>query len=529
MRAPWVLALLLPVVVSCTTNSSPEADESEAVTSGPVVIDFDHPSPPGKPGDTIGQFQGIAFGGAWRWRHAIGHDATNSIYFASGSASEASFSFVGAARVFEGLTVFTTDGSSGQVSISDDNGRTLGSAVNGTLLRLNTGWTQPSSRITVAFMSPHPLPSSPLGVDDLSSVAALAIDTTSLPKGAVGTPYMSQVDASGGTTPYTWSLVKGKLPPGLALGPKSGLINGTPMVAGSYQFTVEVTDSASPPQTATAALGITIETQLRVTTSSLPVGVENVSYSAQLNASGGDPKSYSWSASGLPLGLTIDPLSGLISGTPKVGSTTPYQVHVTVADGIQQASTVLLLTIELPLVITTGALPSGMEGVTYAPVGLGATGGAGPLTWSASGLPSGLGVSGAQILGTITAESLPNAGVAFTYQVVLTVKDSVQQASSPPIPLLVSPADFFIAPPPAGSDSNNGLYAQPTGGANGPFASINGAQAAIAALVPSRSTTVTAYVRGGTYFLSAPIAPARPAPQPRQSSTLPSRTTLLRS
>ena len=79
--------------------------------------------------------------------------------------------------------------------------------------------------------------------------------TTTVPNGVVGTPYSSTVSAVGGTPPYSWSVVSGSLPPGLALS-STGTISGTPTAAGSFTFTVEATDSVGA--TATQALTITI-------------------------------------------------------------------------------------------------------------------------------------------------------------------------------------------------------------------------------------------------------------------------------
>ena len=51
--------------------------------------------------------------------------------------------------------------------------------------------------------------------------------------------------ASGGVPDYTWTLVSGQLPPGLELSARPGRITGTPTTAGTFTFTVRVTDSAS--------------------------------------------------------------------------------------------------------------------------------------------------------------------------------------------------------------------------------------------------------------------------------------------
>lgn len=61
--------------------------------------------------------------------------------------------------------------------------------------------------------------------------------------GTVGTFYQVHFFAVGGVQPYTWDLVAGQFPPGLGLD-KSGLLSGTPTTAGTFTFTVRVTDKA---------------------------------------------------------------------------------------------------------------------------------------------------------------------------------------------------------------------------------------------------------------------------------------------
>jgi hypothetical protein len=85
----------------------------------------------------------------------------------------------------------------------------------------------------------------------------LAIATSSLPGGTVGVFYGSQVFASGGQFPYSWTLAPGSgpLPPELNLAP-DGNINGTPTTSGTFNFTVRVTDIS--PTNVDQALSITI-------------------------------------------------------------------------------------------------------------------------------------------------------------------------------------------------------------------------------------------------------------------------------
>jgi hypothetical protein len=99
---------------------------------------------------------------------------------------------------------------------------------------------------------------------------ALAITTASLPQAQVGVAYSTTLVATGGTTPYAWSILSGALPAGLSLNASTGVISGTPTAvvnANAPQIEFEVTDSATPtPATATANLGLT------VTGSVVPVG-----------------------------------------------------------------------------------------------------------------------------------------------------------------------------------------------------------------------------------------------------------------
>jgi hypothetical protein len=85
----------------------------------------------------------------------------------------------------------------------------------------------------------------------LQVYAELKITTASLPTGNDGIPYTPfQLDASGGKTPYKWKLSAGNLPYSLAVS-SVGILAGTPGEAIETTVTIEVTDSASPVNTAT--------------------------------------------------------------------------------------------------------------------------------------------------------------------------------------------------------------------------------------------------------------------------------------
>jgi MYXO-CTERM domain-containing protein len=85
-----------------------------------------------------------------------------------------------------------------------------------------------------------------LGNQIPADVYGFHIVSASLPTGTVGVSYSTTLSASGGTSPYTWS-VMGSLPPGLTLDGKAGTITGTPTTVGTTSLTLVASDSATPP------------------------------------------------------------------------------------------------------------------------------------------------------------------------------------------------------------------------------------------------------------------------------------------
>jgi hypothetical protein len=136
--------------------------------------------------------------------------------------------------------------------------------------------------------------------------------------GSVTNPVSSKFTAAGGIGPYTWSKTSGSLPAGLTLD-STGRLSGTPTATGTSTFTVKATDSAIPTAgSGTRSITMTINPrQLTVTSKSLAAGTVGKTYSQAVSSAMGI-KPLRWSISGglLPPGLSLDPSSGVISGTP---------------------------------------------------------------------------------------------------------------------------------------------------------------------------------------------------------------------
>src|SRR6202035_528555 len=98
--------------------------------------------------------------------------------------------------------------------------------------------------------------SSTVTVTPPGSPAALAVSTNSLPTADASTAYTATLSATGGATPYRWSLASGTLPTGIELQASNGIMAGTTSVTGSFPLTAKVTDASG--RSATAALNLTV-------------------------------------------------------------------------------------------------------------------------------------------------------------------------------------------------------------------------------------------------------------------------------
>ena len=278
-----------------------------------------------------------------------------------------------------------------------------------------------------------------------SSTAALAVSTGSLPAGTIGTAYSSSVQATGGQSPYTWTITSGTMAIGLTLS-SSGTISGTPTTAGTASFTVQAKDAANA--TATKALTLTVAAAAQaptVSTNSLAGGTVGSAYSTTLGATGGKtPYTWSVTSGALPAGLTLSS-AGAISGTPTTAGSAAFTVQVKDSNnltGAKSLNIVIAAASQSPSVSTT-SLSAGTVGTAYSAT-LAATGGKTPYAWSIStgSLPAGLTLSSAgAISGTPTA-----AGTAsFTVQ----VKDANNLTATKALSIAVTAA----AQPPSVSTS----------------------------------------------------------------------------
>jgi hypothetical protein len=226
----------------------------------------------------------------------------------------------------------------------------------------------------------------------INVIAALTVVNTSLDDAVMGQPYSDVITATGGITPYVWSLISGNLPPGLTLDIGTGEVSGTPTTTGDFNFTVQVQDAGPPQQTDTQDLLIRVRDPLVITTAALSDGLTGQPYSETLQGTGGiSPFSWSVVAGGLPGGLALDSASGEISGLPTTVGTSNLTVRAEdSASPPQSDQRALTITINTgPLVITTSSLPGGAAVNRSYTAPLEASGGTPPFAWSETAGPTG--------------------------------------------------------------------------------------------------------------------------------------------
>ncbi|SEA87163.1 gliding motility-associated C-terminal domain-containing protein [Pedobacter hartonius] len=265
----------------------------------------------------------------------------------------------------------------------------------------------------------------------LNVTAVLVLPTAVLPTGTVGATYPSILlpSPSGGTTPYTYTAVT--MPPGLTLNPTTGEITGIPTLAGNFTFQVTLTDADG--NTVSTDFTILVRNPLALPPATLSDGTTGQAYPAQIipSATGGSGV-YTYTAANVPAGLTFNPATREITGTPAQSGTFIFPVTVTDDEG-RTASSNYTITVKDPLVLNTIVLSDGTVGVNYPTQTIpAATGGSGVYTYTAANVPPGLTFNPA------TREITGTPSQSGTFTVSVTVTDNAGAALTVPYTLRVT-------------------------------------------------------------------------------------------
>lgn len=269
----------------------------------------------------------------------------------------------------------------------------------------------------------------------------LNIDTTDPAVGTVGTAYSGSLSATGGTTPVTFTLSSGILPPGLSLG-SDGALTGTPTTKGTFSFTVIAEDSETPTAlTSSHQFTMTINPPLLNLAATYPAaGTVGTPYSRSFLATGGTaPITFALTGGTLPPGLSLGS-NGTLTGTPTASGTFNFRVTATDSDTPTPQARIRFYVMTInPAVLNIGTtnLVAGRVGTAYSG-SFSATGGTASVTYVLTGgtLPTGLSIgSNGTLTGTPTASG--------TFNFTVTATDSgtpTAQTSSHQFAMTINPA-----------------------------------------------------------------------------------------
>lgn len=257
-----------------------------------------------------------------------------------------------------------------------------------------------------------------IGLTVVDPIVISPATATTLPAAIANNKYVGKTFGATGGSGSGYVFTATGLPSGLTLS-KAGVLSGTPKTSGSNTVVVTVTDNKHYTGSAIYTLVVSSASTITITPATLPAAVVNASYSTSTIAVGGSGSGYTFSATGLPKGLSIS-RSGAISG--KVTSTGSNTVVISAKDSIgNTGSTTYTLVSVLPpsLVISPETLPAVIVGTAYSTSTVAVGGSGSGYTFSATGLPRGLSMSKAgAISGKVTSAT------ASPVSVIITVKDS---------------------------------------------------------------------------------------------------------
>ncbi|WP_291774237.1 autotransporter domain-containing protein [Luteibacter sp.] len=224
----------------------------------------------------------------------------------------------------------------------------------------------------------------------------LTVTPSTLPAMAYGQAITAvQMQTTGGTAPYHYTFT-GTPPTGLSIS-DGGIISGTPSKAGSFSFSVHVIDAGNNAVDKAYTVAVAFPT-VSLTPATLPAATQGRPYSVTLIGSGGTPSyAYSLASGPLPVGISFNPATGVLSGTP-TGAAQNYPVSFTVTDSTPSvdgshatATQGYTLQVVAPptIAVNPPTLPNATHGTAYSQT-LSASGGTAPYTFSATALPAGL-------------------------------------------------------------------------------------------------------------------------------------------
>jgi hypothetical protein len=272
-----------------------------------------------------------------------------------------------------------------------------------------------SPRSTPSTSTVRPSPSAP------PTYAPLAVTAAAFHAGEVRIAYAGvALGATGGKSPYTWSIGSGALPDGLAL--SGNTVGGTPTLAGSFAFSVKVADARG----VSASRSITVNIANYLSGNGICVSVCSVEdlcvtvCGDYANPSGGvGPFTFSLASGAIPTGTLL--------GWPALGGqfnvVGSYTFTVSVVDSLGAKTSVTANFDVFPhITMRVPALPTGQVGVAYGPVIMPYSGGSGvpKVSVPKGSLPPGLSVTVDGAKASVILAGMPTTNGTFSFYIRIT-------------------------------------------------------------------------------------------------------------
>lgn len=248
-KAGWVLHMLRHVVGDETFFQILRtwASDSQVAYSTAVSADFKRVA------EQVSQRDLTAFFNQWLYRPGSAAPGTGALYEPSGRPT---YSFSASARKQSGtnyLDLTINQGQSGTPFVMPVDIKLTDAAGATRMLSVNNAQGSQSYSLDLGSFAPLSIAFDP---DNwVLKTMRLSVTSCGLSPAAVGMPYSTTLAAAHGRTSYTWTLVGGALPPGLALS-SAGALSGTPTLPGTYSFQVQVRDRNSVTNTANLTLEV---------------------------------------------------------------------------------------------------------------------------------------------------------------------------------------------------------------------------------------------------------------------------------
>lgn len=282
----------------------------------------------------------------------------------------------------------------------------------------------------------------------------------------IGVAYTQTFSWNGGAQPFTDIQVTG-LPAGLSITAttvNSATVSGTPSAAGSFGLTATATDSSTGNGPFTVSQGFTLSVSAPTLTLTPAAGTLSATYGTAFSqtyvAGGGTaPYNYAISAGALPAGLGLDPVTGVLSGTPTATGLYTFSVRArdsSTGTGAPFARTQnYVMQVAAPtIVVSPTSFAAGQVGAAYSATAT-ATGGIAPYTFA---IPPGSVPPGLTLSSSGTLSGTPTAGGSFNFTVIAT--DAHGQTGTRAHAFTVSTPTISLVPATLVSGSVANVYSQ---------------------------------------------------------------------